>query len=128
MFSLEAYKALISSIVVAMDNISIEINSSSVRLGYSGRGMYGTECLGVVLDSYDMDNWKVEILEDITKKIKDGGNGDVVALYESFKKALRGPGRDSMGMSQIEYYQSINIPTEYREEISAIVESFVYND
>ena len=128
MFSLEAYKTLIESIVRTMDNNSIEVRSGSVRLTYSGRGMYGTTCLGIVMDRYDMDLWRFDMAENIADEIRNSGDEDTIALFKKFKECVKGPNRDSMGLSQIEYFPSLTVPSEYYDELTEIVKQFIYED
>ena len=128
MFSLEAYKVAIQTILHTMDNNSIEINSGTVRLSYSGRGMFGQSCLGIVLDSYDFETFKDEFSEDIKDKLKDYKKGEVFELLSELKKSMLHPSRDSMGMSQIEYYTDIKIPEEYLKDLEEVCKSFVYED
>lgn len=128
MFSLEAYKTLIKSIVRTMDNNSIEVRSGSVRTGYSGRGMFGRECLGIVMDRYDMDSWRVDMIDTIAEVTQNSDDDSTVSLFKKFKSCLKSPSRDSMGLSQIEYFESISIPKEYYDELNEIVEEFISED
>ena len=128
MFSLDTYKVAIETLLRAMDNNSIEIKSGTIRLAYSGRGMYGSTCLGVVLDEYDMETFKVEAIEDINRKIKEYKSGEVVDLLTDIKKSITHPSRDSMGLSEINYYTSIEVPDEYHNELDELHQSFVYED
>ena len=126
MFSLEAYKVLVKSILRTMDNNSIEIKSGTIRMDYSGRGMYGMTCLGIVMDQYDFDGWRIDMLDTISDKVKVYNHDkEVVDLLKKFKKSMRGPSRDSMGLSQIEYFTDIKIPQEYQEELNEILNSFI---
>lgn len=128
MFSLEAYKTLIESIVRTMDNNSIKVTRGSIRMSYSGRGMYGAECLGIVMDSYDMDNWRVDMIDEIADVLKNYKDKDTIALFKKFKQGLKKPSRDSMGLSIIEYHQRITIPKEYADELKEIVKQFIFKD
>lgn len=128
MFSLEAYKTLIESIVRTMDNNSIEVRSGSVRLAYSGRGMYGMTCLGIVMGRHDMDSWRFDMAENIADEISDSGDKDTIALFKKFKECVKGPDRDSMGLSQIEYFPSLTVPAEYHDELTEIIKQFIYED
>ncbi len=127
MYSLEAYKTLIKKTCYALDNNSIEIKSGTIRLDYSGRGMYGRECLGIVLSQYDMELFKFDFMDSINDVIKNH-NDDSVALFKKMKAALRSPSKDSMGLSAIDYYTSINIPNEYQAELKEIISGFIYQD
>lgn len=128
MFSLEAYKTLIESIVRTMEDNCIEVNSGSVRTGYSGRGMFGRECLGIVMGRHDMDAWRVDMIDNIAEVIEDSDDDSTAALFKKFKSCLKSPSRDSMGLSQIEYYEGISIPNEYHDELNEIVKEFIFED
>lgn len=60
-----------------------EIVGGEVRLDYSGRGMFGVTCLGVVCDD------AMECIE------------------EAASRGLRGAQRDSMGLSAIVYWPEL---------------------
>lgn len=97
-------------------------------MSYSGRGMYGAECLGIVMDSYDMDNWRVDMIDEIADVLKNYKDKDTIALFKKFKQGLKKPSRDSMGLSIIEYHQRITIPKEYADELKEIVKQFIFKD
>ncbi|MED6317157.1 MAG: hypothetical protein VYA60_07925 [Pseudomonadota bacterium] len=129
MFSLEAYKELITIIASTMDNNSIEVRSGTVRLAYSGRGMYGATCLGISLDSYDMDTFRHEVLEELTHKLKGfPEDDDRYLLLKKFKEQLKHPSRDSMGMGMIEYFEQLKVPAEYQEELTELVKKYIFED
>lgn len=129
MFSLEAYKELLTVITSTMDNNSIEVRSGTVRLAYSGRGMYGSTCLGISLDSYDMDTFRHEVLDELPHRLKGFPEHDErYLLLKKFKECLKHPSRDSMGMGMIEYFEQLEIPAEYEEELTEVVKKYIFED
>lgn len=129
MFSLEAYKQLLTIIASTMDNNNIELSSGTVRLAYSGRGMYGKTCLGVSLDSYDMDTFRHEVLEVVTDELENfPEDEDTYKLLKKFKECLKHPSRDSMGRGMIEYFESLEVPAEYQEELTEVVKIYIFED
>jgi hypothetical protein len=68
--------------------------SGDVRTDYSGRGMYGKTCVGIVVDDVDL----LELGAAIAETIED----------EELRKALiSGSRTDSMGYSTIVYWSRV---------------------
>lgn len=124
MYSLEAYTKLITLMVVVMDDNWLNYNSNSIRLDYSGRGMYGEECLGVVLDQHDIQVWREELQELIDERLSHDQDKDTIKLFSKLKKAIKSPKRDSMAQDMIEYYPDITIPAEFHSDLNAIIKSY----
>lgn len=121
MYSLDAYKTLIETMASAINNNCAEMRSNSITITYSGRGMYGIECLGVVLNDHDMSGYKVDFLDEVAEVLVDSDDKDTKALFKDMKANMRSPSRDSMGLSVIEYYTRIKIPSEYKKEINELI-------
>ena len=77
-----------------------EMNDLESR-SYSGRGMFGRECLGIV----------GKTVADVTADLFDGLDGldlpDMDAAFNELSAALRSSRTDSMGMDVIVYFPEI---------------------
>lgn len=95
------------------------LNQADVELreNYSGRGMYGDTCIGVVGEHDELENFERELAKAATlDKYKDHhptDYSDPEAVVETFIEeldAIAGQRRsDSMGMSSIYYYPRLTI-------------------
>ena len=124
MYSLEAYKTLINSMLQVMENNEIEIKSGTIRLDYSGRGMYGVSCLGVVMDRGDISGFKMDFVDEVADIVGGTYDKDTKDLFKRTKSAMRSPSTDSMGLSMIEYYTSLKVPSEYVSELKQVIKEF----
>lgn len=68
---------------------------------YSGRGMYGSQCLGVVVT--DLGKFIGDVLYEIAVRIDDG-ECHAVELCEPISDAFRGMRTDNMGRDIIVYF------------------------
>jgi hypothetical protein len=89
-----------NQIVSAFEDAGFDVRS------YSGRGMYGKECLGVECD--DPVACVLDVIGEFANCTDD--KFDVVDLVES----LRDPSQDSMGLSSILYWPRIKWEGEER--------------
>ena len=124
MYSLEAYKTLINSMLQVMENNEIEIKSGTIRLDYSGRGMYGVSCLGVVMDRSEISAFKMDFVDEVADIVGGSYDKDTKDLFKRTKSAMRSPSADSMGLSMIEYYTSLKVPNEYVSELQQVIKEF----
>lgn len=86
-------------VVAAADNAGLE--ESAVRHNYSGRAMYGKECLGLVYDNLDellMFYGHLLLMTDLTDQ-------------------LVGTRTDNMGRSMIAYWPSVQV-NEVPDEVT----------
>lgn len=77
-----------------------EENNYSFREGYSGRGMYGKECVGVRIDGVDPTSVAMDLLLWITDNY-DVDTHDAI-------RALQNVRTDDMGRGTIVYWPDIN--------------------
>ena len=124
MYSLEAYKRLINSMLQVMENNEIEIKSGTIRLDYSGRGMYGVSCLGIVMDRSEISAFKMDFVDEVADIVGGHYDKDTKDLFKRTKSAMRSPSADSMGLSMIEYYTSLKVPSEYVSERQQLIKEF----
>lgn len=87
-----------------------------LRDDYSGRGMYGEECWGVVGELDSLRKFELGLAKSQTVEQYDGaleGSVDVESVLEVFEEhleAIQNRRRtDNMGMSYIWYYPSIEL-------------------
>lgn len=80
------------------DRLDLEMGSD-VRPDYSGRGMYGKTCVGVVTDS--MGGF-VRFLLEVASEIGLGSNDEIGDLADRTS-------RDSMGLSTIYYWRGLTV-------------------
>ena len=124
MYSLEAYKTLINSMLQVMENNEMDIKGGTIRLDYSGRGMYGVSCLGIVMGRNEISAFKMDFIDEIAEVVADTSDKDTKALFKRIKTAMRSPSTDSMGLSMIEYYTSLKVPSEYVSELKEVIKEF----
>jgi hypothetical protein len=79
----------------------------AIRLDYSGRGMYGYQCLGFVFDS-ETNEYKV--LMELTEYLLDNEE-DI--LLNCLKKRICS---DSMGIGSIVYFPNVQEPEQNDEK------------
>jgi hypothetical protein len=80
-------------VVEAVEEAGYEVRS------YSGRGMYGKECLGVECD--DPVKFMLELAIGLAETCEDAGE------VADFLEMLRDPQTDSMGLGSIIYWPRI---------------------
>lgn len=88
-----------------------------LREDYSGRGMYGDVCFGVVGDTEDLERFETELAKAATIERLDGtvetSVGDVEGVVNAFVEELeivrKFRREDSMGMSRIYYYPHFTV-------------------
>ncbi len=94
-------------IIELLENADLE-----VRTDYSGRGMYGKTCVGVVLNNNSgsiagfVASLMTQVVLDAT--ILDEACNDVAALEEMFANTKE----DSMGLSTILYFPQLRTDKE----------------
>lgn len=81
-----------------------------IRMDYSGRGMYGKECFGIVTGE---SLWNVRgELEEIRKDYEEDGE-----LYDDLCTLLENePSEDSMGMDRIYYWTRVQVVADDTDE------------
>lgn len=93
-----------------LENVDVEL-----REDYSGRGMYGDTCIGVVGEHDELENFERELAKAATLDKYNGLSNMAVAedVIEDFieeLEAIAGQRRsDSMGMSSIYYYPRLTV-------------------
>lgn len=77
---------------------------------YSGRGMYGKECLGVSLDGYDtMQTFIADLLDAVANENSNSiKKVDIIEVAD----AIRDIESDSLGTGKIVYFKSIEFEAE----------------
>jgi len=75
----------------------------SLRTSYSGRGMYGAECIGFVIPRNEELNFEFNLLEYLEEEEED-------ELYDLFREA--DIAIDELGLSYIIYFPEISIEKE----------------
>lgn len=82
----------------------LEQNFDEVRDDYSGRGMYGSECLAIVTDesSWSLQNALRELVNDL--KNVDADVADELRVILDYE-----PESDSMGRRAVYYWPSIKV-------------------
>lgn len=85
-----------------------------LRDDYSGRGMYGDSCWGVVGETDELQNFEAELAKAATLEevgsTNDQNAEDVLETFMDKLAELRKYRReDSMGMSRIYYYPQIEL-------------------
>lgn len=97
-----------SEITLRQAEMIAEYMSAELRTGYSGRGMYGKECVGFVIDGWgDFIGGLVELVRDY---------GDVDWFNEIDWSIVNS---DSMGFSTIIYLPYLKVsdlPDDYDED------------
>ena len=86
-----------------------------VRWDYSGRGMYGTQCFGIVGGT----NVPVAFGAAVAQVAADGDSVAEDFLYD----VLRGMSTDSMGRSTIYYWSNIQLDEADRPKVEALWEA-----
>lgn len=76
----------------------------SFRDDYSGRGMFGKQCIGIVCDVSP-----VYLISCLSDTLRDEG-------FESCTDILGTPCTDSMGLSTIVYFPKLSVRKESRNE------------
>lgn len=86
-----------------------------IRVDYSGRGMFGEECLGIVGPNASKIIYK--IMNAIIDNYSDS-EGEQLELFKELTKILSyGYKQDSMGLQCIVYFPYVEIDEEKKEEI-----------
>ena len=81
-------------------------NVPTVRTDYSGRGMYGDRCVGIVCDN------PARIMFDLGMALGERiANEEGVRWYE-IAQAFKHARTDSMGLSSIVYFESLSFDNE----------------
>lgn len=76
---------------------------------YSGRGMYGKECLAVTTDQFDGDNPVATVVEIVQLMLDDVTcNSDRNDILDDLRRSYM----DSMGRSNVIYFPHIKIVVE----------------
>lgn len=86
-----------------------------VRVDYSGRGMFGGECLGIV--GPDTTTVIYEIMDAIMSEYCDEKDTQLELFHELAEMLSYGSEQDSMGQQCIVYFPYVEIDEEKKEEI-----------
>ena len=86
-----------------------------VRVDYSGRGMFGEKCLGIV--GSDTTTVIYKIMEAIMNEYCDEKETQLELFHELAEMLSDGSKQDSMGLQHIIYFPSVEIDEEKKEEI-----------
>lgn len=86
-----------------------------VRVNYSGRGMFGEECLGIV--GSDTTTVIYKIMEVIMDEYGDEKDTQLELFHELAEMLSDGSEQDSMGLQCIVYFPYVEIDKEKKEEI-----------
>ena len=76
-----------------------------IRPGYSGRGMYGDQCLGIVTNIQGFAQFVQVLVQQVTENELDG-RGDTLA---EFRDCIDRVSFDSMGLSMIFYWPEVQV-------------------
>lgn len=90
---------------------------------YSGRGMFGKECVGVTLDRNTPES---EFIADVIEVIADNEEWDTLREFCSLLRDSRG---DSMGLGSIIYWPQIEWPDDmetgkYHADLKGMLENY----
>lgn len=86
-----------SALQIALENIGLEPRS------YSGRGMYGKKCLGVVVSSENRHEITEAIIDATVTFAEAGEYGEI----DELKRALRRESQDNMAYDTIVYWPGV---------------------
>lgn len=86
-----------------------------VKVNYSGRGMFGKECLGIV--GSDTTTIIYKIMDSIMDKYSDEKDTQLELFHELTEILSGGSKQDSMGLNIILYFPDLEIDEEKKEEI-----------
>lgn len=86
-----------------------------VKVNYSGRGMFGKECLGIV--GSDTTTIIYKIMDSIMVKYSDEKDTQLELFHELTEILSGGSKQDSMGLECIVYFPYVEIDEEKKEEI-----------
>lgn len=80
-------------------------NTDYVARAYSGRGMYGKECLGVVIGANTLYDFIADVMSAMIEFSLNNPNGDQAALAAA--EAFRSMKTDAMGKMNIVYFTEV---------------------
>lgn len=86
-----------------------------VKVDYSGRGMFGKECLGVI--GSDTATVIHKIMDSIMNKYCDEKDTQLELFHELTEILSGGCKQDSMGLDCIVYFPYVEIDEDKKEEI-----------
>lgn len=86
-----------------------------VRVDYSGRGMFGDECLGIVGSNITTVIYK--IMDSIMNEYCDEKDTQLELFHELAEMLSEGSRQDNMGLLCIVYFPYVEIDEEKKEEI-----------
>ena len=93
------------------DELESMLDEGDLRPDYSGRGMYGVTCLGFTTDG-GPGKFQMQLAKILAPRYLhldlDYGDPDLDEIEETLD-ALGDPNCDSMGLSTIYYYRSIQV-------------------
>lgn len=93
----------------ALSNAGVEIDFSAVRIDYSGRGMMGDRCVGIVGSPQECTLFAVALAAEIIIDAQGESTNSVSAAVSDVLRqvAAMNPAVDSMGLDQIMYWPSV---------------------
>lgn len=89
----------------------VGVDDAEIYVDYSGRGMYGATCFGIVHDSHDTIIALV-IAHALHIALLEQGDDDHDDVMESATEILRSACGDSMGRQHITYFPGWELPQE----------------
>jgi hypothetical protein len=101
-----------SLILSAADVAALHDRHEGVRIRYSGRGMYGSECVGVIADDPVLFAFDLAVLTGGTDWADDTTPGDLRDELEN----LGPPCSDSMGLSTIWYWTRVTVAADVADD------------
>lgn len=93
-----------------------------LRTSYSGRGMYGKECFGVVGSQTELAKFELSLALHLAADNSDEYRVDPDDVMENFENILDSRSVDSMGYDTIYYYPGIKVEGSLLEDNDEEVE------
>jgi hypothetical protein len=90
---------------------TLNLDGDNIRTDYSGRGMAGDTCLGIVVDDYTNATQVGAALMMLVLAEKQAADDDFDILYDGddLLEVLGRTRTDSMGLDQIVYWPNITV-------------------
>lgn len=91
-----------------------DLNESDIRTDYSGRGMYGRTCIGVVGSDPILFAFQLAVLIARGEAGLEDGEDDQLTPFDirSALEEIGAPSTDSMGYQTIHYWPNITVDTD----------------
>ena len=84
---------------------------------YSGRGMFGKECLGVEVDRGSMGSFIADVIDTLHSRVDSSGDdeeaeAEVDDAFDAVAQGFRRMNTDSMGLGSILYFPGVPFEDE----------------